>query len=246
MLLYLFLLLPISAVAEDVRLTVYDDGISCPGDCDAHVVFHSTLNGTEFAHSPKSAAAPYAKCTTGSECTICFASGNGQCMKVMYRGSGPTPSTFDLTPKFYEENCPSSSKYAFLRDKCSELRKAAANLIGWTNCIRNPDDENCKIMIIEAQERQSTDRKLYEQCRAEGESKYNAGRPNADRRSEGCAYEFKGTGGPNSKGNTWRKLLPGVCRAGTFVGRDGLDCCNGNPSSDGPLGIECKIFYLKP
>src|SRR5687767_14716582 len=42
---------------------------------------------------------------------------------------------------------------------------------------------------------------------------------------------------------TWKKLLPGVCRPGTFVGRNGLDCCSRNLSADGPLGAECIRFY---
>jgi hypothetical protein len=96
-----------------------------------------------------------------------------------------------------------------------------------------------------AKERQAADRPLYEQCKNVGETQFNRGRPIAHQRSIGCAYEKRGTGGPNSKGKTWKRLLPGACRDNTFVGRDGLDCCNGNPISDGPLDIECRGFYLK-
>ena len=46
-----------SALARDaiaMRLTMYDDGRSCPANCDAHVVFHSDDNGTPNAHLPGS------------------------------------------------------------------------------------------------------------------------------------------------------------------------------------------------
>lgn len=85
---------------SEVRLTIYDDGLSCPGNCDAHVVFHSTLNGTQYAHNPASKSVPFEKCVTGQLCNICFASDLKQCMKVMYRGGGPTKMTFDFTPNF--------------------------------------------------------------------------------------------------------------------------------------------------
>jgi hypothetical protein len=232
--------------AQTVRLTMYDDGLSCPGNCDAHVVFDPSMNGTQFAHAPGSETMPFAKCAAGADCRICLSAGNKQCMTVVYRGGGPSPMTFDLTPAFYERECAASSALPLLAQKCAALTKAAASLVGRTNCIRDRSAEGCKPLISDALAVQEADRVVFNQCKSVGEAKFNSGRPQSERRSNNCAYEFKGTGGPNSKGTTWRKLLPGVCRPGTFVGRDGLDCCSGNVMADGPLGLECRVFYVKP
>ena len=45
-----------TATAEEIKLTIYDDGKSCPAGCDAHVVFHQSMNGTELAHALGSSA----------------------------------------------------------------------------------------------------------------------------------------------------------------------------------------------
>jgi hypothetical protein len=42
------------AHARDMKLTIYDDGLSCPGNCDSHVVMFRTDNGTRFAFRPDS------------------------------------------------------------------------------------------------------------------------------------------------------------------------------------------------
>jgi hypothetical protein len=47
----------------------------------------------------------------------------------------------------------------------------------------------------------------------------------------------------NNNGTVNASLLPAACRDGTFVGRDGLDCCSGSVLHDGPLGTECRDFY---
>lgn len=135
--------------ARTMRVTMYADGVSCPGGCDAHVVFRGSVNGTANAHAPDSTARPYQRCKSGQECRR-------------------------------------------LRDDV-----------------------------------------------------FNRDRPPAQQRTHGCAYEMVGTG-RNSQGRTWKRLLPAACRDGTFVGRDGLDCCSGNPFADGALGVECRHFYLDP
>src|SRR5512139_585709 len=78
---------------HDMKITIYNDGLSCPGGCDAHFVMHSSDNGTANARSP------------GSTGLICFDAGLTQCMSVMYRGAGPHPRTFDFTPAFFEDAC---------------------------------------------------------------------------------------------------------------------------------------------
>jgi len=235
-----------TAATADVRLTIYDDGLSCPGNCDAHVVFAPGLNGTEFAHDPKTTAAPFAACTLGNPCLLCIKSGGKECFTTTYRGVGPTKNTFDLTPAFFEQTCRSLPEVLALKDKCKELERSAATLQGRTNCFREPESAACKSMMKAAAGKQAVDRVTYDECKRAGERAFNAAHIESERRSNDCAYEFKGTGGPNSSGTVWRKLLPGACRAGTFVGRDGLDCCSGIPLRDGPLGVECRGFYPKP
>lgn len=81
--------------AETIRLTVYDDGRACPGNCDAHVVFREDLNGSDFAHIP---GTQKGKCVDGQKCEICIESGRKQCLEVTYRGAGPTGKTLGSTP----------------------------------------------------------------------------------------------------------------------------------------------------
>lgn len=240
----IFLLISFSIHAEEIRLTLYDDGRSCPGNCDSHVVFHASLNGTEFAHSPTTKIAPFRHCTSGTQCRVCLASGLKQCIEVMYRGGGPSPKTLDLTPAFFLERCPQSTTLPVLQKKCEELRLAAKLLDGRVNCFKETENTTCKSIMARAQKAKEDDQTLYDECQNVGEARFNASQPKKKQRSLSCAYEKYGTGGPNSKGNTWRRLLPAACRPGTYVGRDGLDCCNGTPSSDGPLLRECRSFYI--
>lgn len=243
----MLLLFAFSAVAnaDEVRLTMYDDGLSCPNNCDAHVVFHSSMNGTEYAHDPSSSDSVFKPCTKDAECNICFENNLKQCMHVIYRGGGPSINTFDLTPEFYTANCPSTASYPTLQRKCSELKVAADRLTGRVNCISNERDAKCKARMEAAKAAKAADDMLYQSCLAEDEKKFNLTQPKEKQRSLRCAYEKYGTGGPNSHGTTWRKLLPAACRGGTFVGKDGLDCCSGNVLADGPLGSECRGFYPK-
>jgi hypothetical protein len=230
--------------AATVKLTIYDDGLSCPHECDAHVVFHKSMNGTQFAHAPKAPAKPYGRCLVGSTCRLCLESGEKQCLEAIYRGGGPPPDTFDFTPRFYLSACATSPAQPALAAQCTALKHAAASLDGLRNCIAEPGHVARREMMERATTAREQDRAEYERCRLVGEARYNPTKPVAQQRSLSCAYERVGTGGPNSKGVTWRKLLPGACRDGTFVGRDGLDCCSGIPLSDGPLRRECRHFYL--
>jgi hypothetical protein len=232
-----------AASSQTVRLTIYDDGLSCPANCDAHVVFANSLNGTEFAHDPSQITPPFAKCVVGKTCRLCLVTSGKQCLEATYRGGGPAPMTFDFTPAFYSQACEVTPPQELLAKKCAELRAAAKALVGRRNCIAQPKTEACTGLIDSARSAQTVDRSEFNQCIAQGEAIFNKERPKKEQRSNRCAYEKHGTGGPNSKGTTWRRLLPGACRDGTFVGRDGLDCCSGNVFADGPLGLECRAFY---
>ncbi len=235
-----------TATAEEIKLTIYDDGKSCPAGCDAHVVFHRSMNGTEFAHSLGSSAAAYETCTRNALCEICFDGTSENCIEIMYRGTGPGKATFDFTPAFYESWCAKPELPRNLRKKCEELSRVATKLDGRINCIRQPQHENCSELMAEAMAARTADGALYEECIRVGQAEFNGNREPAERRALTCAYEEESAGGPNSNGLTWRRLLPGACREGTFVGRDGLDCCSGSKLVDGALGLECKHFYPKP
>ena len=240
----LFIFSASPTLAKSIRMTIYDDGKSCPASCNAHVVFQSSLNGTIFAHDPSTPAAPFKKCSLGSPCNICFDdSSPASCMTAEYQGGGPSPDTFDFTPKFYQQNCSKPSIPRQLKEQCDDLEKAAKPLASKVNCIANPTRTECVSLISTANALQVADLPLYNQCKKEGEARFNKGRPLSQQRSNDCAYEQKGTGGPNSKGHTWKRLLPGACRTGAYVGRDGLDCCTGITFADGPLGRECLNFY---
>ena len=231
------------AAAVSLNLTVYDDGLSCPFDCDAHVVMHKSMNGTKFAHNPDSIAPKYKKCDINKECEICFDRGGSECLTTMYRGEGPGKKTFDLTPKFYEEWCKKEDIPVRLGAKCTELKQTASKLDGRVNCINNDTHPKCRELMRHALKEKQADMPLYSQCLSSGLVEYNKKLPSNKKRYNNCAYEFESNGGPNSNGLKWHKLLPGACRSGAFVGRDGLDCCSGNKIVDASLGIECRIFY---
>src|SRR5262245_4524601 len=166
----LIVLSALSVRAQTVKLTIYDDGLSCPANCDAHVVFHPSLNGTEFAHAPATAKPPHSKCVVGEPCRLCLESGLKQCLVATYRGGGPPPMTFDLTPRFYETVCAAEPEQAHLAAKCKELRKAAAGLANRVNCIASPNHERCAAMIAAAKAARERDRVQYDLCKASGEA----------------------------------------------------------------------------
>lgn len=228
--------------AGEARLTLYDDGRACPASCDAHVVFHPTLNGSAHAHKPGSTKQP---CVSGQACEICFDHHRDQCVQVTYRGAGPPEHTFDFTPAYFLRACAGEDGPEPLREMCVELDKAAARLRSRRNCIAGDQAAACKQRMAIAQRNKQADSVEYEKCLRVGETQYNAGKPRSQQRINDCGYMALKLGGPNSKGLRWHKLLPGACRQGTFVGRDGLDCCSGIPMADGYLGIECSIYYPK-
>ncbi|WP_152521864.1 hypothetical protein [Pantoea sp. AS-PWVM4] len=227
--------------AEQKKITIYSDGVSCPANCDAHVVFDKRMNGTEFAYKPNT---QYEPCKPNSECRICLESGGKQCLNVMYRGPGPHKNTFDFTPAFYIQACGKNPMQRVLLEMCSSMQKSASRLNTRINCIQNPSKDVCVNIMMSANKEKTKDTEKYKQCLTQGETSYNRGVTKVDMRSEKCAYERYGTG-KNSDGKTWRKLLPAACRNNTYVGRDGLDCCSGNTLTDGPLAHECAIYYPK-
>lgn len=234
-------------LAEVMQVTMYDDGLACPGNCDAHVVFAPRHNGTRNAFQPPLArrSAPE-DCTVHHTCMICLDERDESCFPVVYRGGGPPEGTFDFTPAFFSAYCRLSNLQAQLAAICRDLYAVVVRL-GYdrrTNCFSSPTDGDCPAILAEAERLKTLDGPERLACLVEGEGNYNARQTDRTmQRSLGCNYERFGTGGPNSSGVTWRRLLPGACREGSFVGRDGLDCCSGNRLAAAAFHPECSAFF---
>lgn len=230
--------------------TIYGDGASCPGGCDAHVVFRAEHNGTRNAFAPPLAnrAAPQ-RCVNGQPCMVCFDDSDASCIEATYRGGGPPRQRFDFTAAFFAQHCGRETLPAALARKCASFAAGAANRLGADGiyCVAQPEHPLCAARIATARAEQDTDRPAYDACRADPAA-YNARQATtATRRAHACTYSHEMTGGPNSNGVRWRRLMPAACPAGSFVGRDGLDCCDANATvSLGGYGRECAIFIARP
>lgn len=233
---------PVSA--RDMKLTIYDDGLSCPANCDAHVVMSGSDNGTRFAFRPGSTRAMPQACLSGQPCNICFGEADSTCMTATYRGGGPPVGTFDFTPAFYDANCPRTDIPVALRRQCNSLDQAVVSR-GYQNrinCFSNPAHAKCTAPMQAAQAAQEADRPKRERCLAIGETAYNNEQTVArEKRTNGCNYTLQKLGGTQAK--RWHLLLPAACRGGTFVDRFGLDCCNSNVRFAASLHPECTNFY---
>jgi len=232
--------------ARNMIATIYDDGKSCPNNCDAHVVFNPSHNGTRNAFDPSSSLDAPKQCAVGQPCKICFSSDASSCMLATYRGAGPAIGRFDFTPAFFEENCPKADLPVTFARQCRSAQPAIDRLKNRINCVANPGHEKCKALMEAVVRRKAADDVLYDECKRLGEAAFNQKYRNQPRmqRSNDCSYERLRTGGPNSRGERWRRLLDGACRPGTYVGRNGLDCCSGSLFAAAFLGSECMQFFV--
>lgn len=232
--------------AINMIATIYDDGKSCPNNCDAHVVFNPRHNGTSNAFDPSSSPNAPAKCTAGMPCKICFSADPSSCMLATYRGAGPAVGRFDFTPDFFEENCPKTNLPVTFARQCRSGQPTMDRLRTRINCVKNPEHEKCRALMQTVVRRKAADDTLYDECKSMGEAAFNRKHRNQPRmqRTNACAYEMLRTGGPNSRGERWRRLLDGACRPGTYVGRNGLDCCSGSLYAAAFLGSECMQFFV--
>lgn len=235
-----------AADAKKIKLTIYDDGVSCPANCDAHVVINPADNGTKNAYLPSSKRTSPKKCISGESCTICFDKADDSCMNVIYRGGGPPAGTFDFTPRFYDEKCSSDKIPAALTSQCNSLDSAAkkAGYNDRVNCFEKPDDPKCTDVLKTAEELQKADVPKRDQCLKVGEKSYNKAQTDkSERRSNNCNYTEDAVGGTPEK--RWRKLLPAACRPGTYVDQFGLDCCSGSVRFAAANHPECVAFFPK-
>ncbi len=239
------LFLPSAAAAGQFFPTIYNDGYSCPGGCDAHVVFRPEYNGTKYASVPTSPRSKPKSCVKGELCRVCFTDKDDSCAGAIYRGAGPDKWRFDFTTAFYEENCNKAGLPKALADKCKSFDDAYEKRIkGKVYCLADPDQEGCAPILTKATSAKEADQPYWDECRKIGAAKFNQKHAKKRQRSSDCAYEKHGTGGPNSKGQYWSRLLPAACPANSFVGRDGTDCCAKQDIYLGGFGRECTIFLV--
>lgn len=232
--------LPPAGTTDEVRVTVYHDGQSCPANCDAHVVFHPSLNGTAHAARPGTRRA---MCRIGELCRLCMDDFHQDCIEAVFRGDGPSRQVFDFTPAFIATVCERGPSQSDLARVCRQADEVAEVLQDRVNCIAEPSNVRCRRLMERARYRKATDQRAYNHCKRIGESAFNAGKLDSLKRSNDCAYEYVPTGGPNSKGIRWRRLQPGACGDGSFVGDNGLDCCTGHVDADKFFDQECQRFY---
>jgi hypothetical protein len=225
--------------------TAYDDGRSCPANCDAHVVVNPGHNGTARLRLPSSSADHPRPCVIGSRCLVCFSSDAKDCIETIYRGPGPPPGRADFTPAFYREVCGDSLVPRALRATCRAATRAVEELGKRRNCFREPAVPECNAFMTAMRARKAADDSLYQECRSKGEVRFNRERRTTPRlqRDLACAYERFGTGRNRAGTVTWRKLLDGACRPETFSGRNGLDCCSDDLWAAALFGGECARFF---
>jgi hypothetical protein len=232
------------ASARNIKLTIYDDGLSCPAGCDAHVVMFPSDNGTRYVFRPNSTRTHPQKCISGNDCVICFGEADATCMHARYRGNGPSIGRFDFTPTFYSENCSRSDIPVALQTQCNSLDRDAKRLgyVDAINCFDAPEDTRCTMIIKASKAAQDADIPKRQQCIAIGQKKYNASQTDPkERRANDCNYSELSLGG--KPGKRWKLLLPAACRPGTFVDRFGLDCCSSDIRFAAANHPECKAYF---
>lgn len=234
--------------ARAMTATAYEDGIACPGGCDAHVVFHPDLNGTANAYAPPMASRRSPdKCVSGEACVICFDMAGSSCMTLRYRGSGPPRGRFDFTPALLELYCGLAETPEALARQCAAIAATSRRYQGRRNCIADKASAECAAMMAAAEVDRARDGVERAHCLAlGGDRAYNAQQADETlHRTFGCNY-FLNRKGRNSSGDSWFKLAPGACRAGTYVGRDGLDCCSLSLVAAAAFDPECRGYFIEP
>ncbi len=260
---------PQAKVPEVMTPTMYDDGFACPGGCtESHVVFDPKHNKTSRAHAPGSAP-DFKPCLKGKKCQICFKDNDpSECMILKFEGTGPPFGRFDFPVVFFQKNC-KGDQYANLpsplKKQCDYLEKQKPRYANRVNCIAEPTDESCRVIMTNAKEAKKVDSAAYQECKQKGEAAFNAAQPSIDtKRTHDCAYSLKKysfkssakkdfacrpePGKPCERVNckkTWSLLMPGSCPQGSYVGKYSLNCCSGDLFWQIALGNDCEKYFPK-
>ncbi len=237
----LFILIPFKSYA-DFKVTVYDDGLACPENCDAHVVFSPVHNGTQHAFLPTSNKENPKKCIINEVCTICFSNNKKSCIETMYRGNGPHKKRFDFTLKFFKKVCSDNNLPKPIQTKCIELKRNSEFLASKLNCFLNKTSILCQETMMKAMNRKALDIPLYEECKSIGAKKFNKLHSDEMHRTFDCAYSKQSRF--LSNGAKYKPLLDGACRSSEYVGRYGFDCCSKDTMQSAIDITECGIYFL--
>ncbi len=202
---------------EELHATCYDDGDSCPGDCDAHVVANNATNGSARFHAPGSQAGDWRSCRNGQDCEVCFGDDPADCITVTYRGTGPDEGRADFTATFWEQLCGEDDLPATLDDECDRIEGASDQLRA-VSCLEEPDAQGCEDLVPTAEERAAAEQAVQD-CLARRNNTWR------------CYYQ-----GPNGT------MSAGACDSGA-VNASGWDCCTGDEFHDACV-TGCGGYYV--
>jgi hypothetical protein len=201
----------------ELQATCYDDGASCPGGCDEHVVANNATNGTARFHAPGSTPGAWQDCRSGQDCEVCFGDDPADCLTVTYRGTGPDAGRADFTASFWEELCAVEDLPETLDDECDRI-DAGSDALRAISCLEDPSAAGCEGLVPNAQERAAAQQAVAD-CLAERDGSWR------------CYYQ--GPGGT---------LSPGACENGA-VNSSGWDCCSGDAFHDACV-TGCGGYYV--
>ena len=202
---------------DELHATCYDDGASCPGDCDEHVVANNATNGTARFHAPGSTLGNWRNCRNGQDCEVCFGNDPADCITVTYRGTGPDAGRADFTAAFWEELCAVADLPDTTSDECDRIENGSDDLRA-VSCLEDPAAAGCAGVAPTAAERAAAQQAVAD-CLA------------ARNNSWRCYYQ-----GPNGT------LSAGACDNGA-VNSSGWDCCSGDRFHDACV-TGCSDYYV--
>jgi len=202
---------------NELHATCYDDGASCPGGCDEHVVANNATNGSARFHAPGSSAGDWLDCRNGQDCEVCFGGDPADCITVTYRGTGPDAGRADFTASFWEELCAVNDLPDALDDECDRIEGSGDQLRA-VSCLDDPTAAGCEDLVPTADERTAAQQAVAD-CLEERNGSWR------------CHYQ-----GPNGT------LSAGACENGA-VNSSGWDCCSGDRFHDACV-TGCGEYYV--
>jgi len=202
---------------DELHATCYDDGDSCPGGCDEHVVANNATNGSARFHAPGSGAGDWRSCRDGLGCEVCFGDDPEGCITLTYRGTGPDAGRADFTAAFWAGICQRGDLPDTLDDECTRIDNAAADLRA-VSCLQRPDAPSCVGVVPTAAELAAA-RQAVQDCLSRRNNSWR------------CYYR-----GPNGT------LSAGTCGNGA-VNSSGWDCCSGDRAHDACV-TGCSQYYV--
>ncbi len=203
---------------DELHATCYDDGDSCPGGCDAHVVANGRTNGTARYHAPGSSPGDWQDCRNGQDCEVCFGDDPDDCITVTHRGSGPDAGRADFTASFWAELCAVNDLPEELDEQCDHIEQNSERLDA-VSCLENPSYPGCED-LVPSEEEVAAARQAVEDC--------------LERENGNWRCHYRGRNGT---------LSQGTCENGA-VNSSGWDCCTGDRFHDACV-TGCGRYYVE-